>query len=460
MNKLAQTIATFSKAETRQFERFLQSPYFNQREDVVVLFHWLLEFPKSPPGEPTFARVYPGEPFDASKLRLTMSYLQKQAELFLACQRWRNHPASVATGVVQELRHRGLENHFKDALRQAKQTLEQQPVRNSDYHMGIGQVLWEEARFESQRNPTEIKYLAQLSDHADLWWVLQKLRYLCLNRMQLIMYKMEEHLPLRAEVESIVHQQDMLQHNAVAAWFYCLKMLEEPTSAAHFEQFKGAFLGHNQLFHHDETRDLYLFALNYCIRRVNAGERQFFHDIMGFYKDGLQKEYILDNGILSRSTYHNIVAAGLQTQEYEWVEQFIHRYQNFLERTYRDSSFSFNKARLEFARKNYGEALLLLQRSHYYDPLLNLAAKTMSLKIYYELGEYELLKAHLDALKNYIRRKVTIGYHRTNYLNLIKYTLKLIGLNRQNQKEVATLRQKVQNEVVLTERNWILAQLD
>jgi tetratricopeptide (TPR) repeat protein len=218
-------------------------------------------------------------------------------------------------------------------------------------------------------------------------------------------------------------------------------------------------LEQDQIFDAEEIRDLHLFAINYCIRRVNKGQTTFFHDIMDFYKDGLAKGYLLENGVLSRFTYHNIVAAALQTSEFEWVEDFIGRYKNALERSYRDSSYSFNRARLEFKRKRYGEALALLQHSNYYDPLLSLAARTMSLKIYYELQEFNLLEAHLEALKNYIRRKTVLGYHRAHYLNLAKYTEKMISINHRDKQEVETLRQKILAEPNLTEREWLLEQL-
>ncbi len=459
MKKLTLTLDSFSKAEKRNFAYFIDSPYFNQREDVKILYQWILKNPKSEIGESTFKAIYPNTPISEQRSRLVLSYLQRLAEEFLSHEHWRQKPGAYEGSLLQVMRIRGLENHFNEVLRTAKQTLDQQDLRNSDYHIQLGQVLWEEARFESLRNPTESKYLEHLSDHSDLTWILQKLRFLCLNRMQHTMYKFEYILPLRSEVEVIIVQRAMLNNAAVATWYYCLKMLEEPESILFFDQFKAAYLNQNQLFDHEEIRDLYLFALNYCIRRANSGEKIFFHDIMGFYKDGLKKGYILDNGVLSRSTYHNIVAAGLQTFEFEWVEEFIANYKNYLERTYRDSSYSFNMARLEFARKRYDNALVLLQHSHYYDPLLNLAAKTMSLKIYYELGEHDLLEAHLEALKIYIRRKVTMGYHRTNYLNLVKYTLKLITINRFNKKEIENLSKKIAAEPVLTERDWLLEQL-
>ena len=163
--------------------------------------------------------------------------------------------------------------------------------------------------------------------------------------------------------------------------------------------------------------------------------------------------------MLSRFTYHNIVAAGLQTQDYAWVENFINAYKNTLDRTHRDSSVSFNLARLAFSQHQYGRALELLQHSNYYDPLLNLAARTMSLKIYWETGETDLLESHLDALQNYLRRKSILGYHRINYQNLVRYTRKLLGMNYLDKESVKKLRQEIQAEAVLTERDWLLGQL-
>jgi tetratricopeptide (TPR) repeat protein len=154
------------------------------------------------------------------------------------------------------------------------------------------------------------------------------------------------------------------------------------------------------------------------------------------------------------------VAAGLQAGEPDWVNEFIHHYKNALERPYRESSFSFNLARLEYARRRYDAVLELLQKANYHDPLLNLAAKTLLLKTWYELGEYDLLQSHLDAMRNYIRRKRVIGYHKTNYLNIVKYTEKLLKINLLNPKETAELKAGIHNEEILTEREWLLGWLD
>ncbi len=446
------------QAGTTPFRTISELPFFNQRQDVIRLYQGLLETSDREDQAGLYARVFPERTFSAAGFRLLMSYLQKLVDQFLALEHWQNTPAAVESDLVQAYRHKGLDRHFQDALQRAKLSLERQSLRNSDYYLRTGILLWEEARFNTLRHPEDEQYLIGLSENADLVWLTQKLRYLCLHTAVRTRFNSVRNLSLRQEVDAILEGHAFLENTAISTWYYCLKMLEAPEASEYFSHFKQGVLSHGLSFNEDELRDLHLFAINYCIRRVNEGQKDFFHDIMDFYKDGLVKGHLLDNGILSHFTYYNIVAAGLHTHDYEWVEDFIPRYRNSLERSYRDSAYSFNLARLKFARKAYDEALELLQHSNYHEPLLNMAAKTIALKIYYALGEYEVLSAHLEALIKYIRRKPGMGYHRNNYLQLAKLTQKLIGLNWNDKAEVQALRQKIADEPVLTEREWLLEQ--
>ncbi len=229
-------------------------------------------------------------------------------------------------------------------------------------------------------------------------------------------------------------------------------MLRDSAEETHFIRFKALLLHYSGHFSYDELHGLYILALNYCVRRINAGAVRFSGEALELYKEGLEKGYLLEDGVLSRFTYHNVVAAGLQSGDLDWVRYFIHDYKNKLEKRYRESSFSFNLARLEYAQRNYGHVLELLQKANYRDPLLNLAAKSLLLKTYHDLGEFDLLQSHLDAMRNYIHRKRVIGYHRTNYLNMIRYTEKLMRLNAWDRKAVDALRDAVQAEEILTEK--------
>ena len=84
----------------------------------------------------------------------------------------------------------------------------------------------------------------------------------------------------------------------------------------------------------------------------------------------------------------------------------------------------------------------------------------MQLKIYYEIDAYDLLESHLTSMKNYIRRHTAIGYHRTNYGRMVHYTQALITLNFNDKVVVETLRTRILAEPILTEKDWLLEQLE
>jgi hypothetical protein len=100
----------------------------------------------------------------------------------------------------------------------------------------------------------------------------------------------------------------------------------------------------------------------------------------------------------------------------------------------------------------------LLQKAEYRDILLGLAAKVILLKIYYELDEFEVLEAHLNSMKGYLIRKRVLGYHKKNYQNIISYTKKLMILGY-NALEINTLRNTIEQEPILTEKEWFWEQL-
>jgi hypothetical protein len=62
-------------------------------------------------------------------------------------------------------------------------------------------------------------------------------------------------------------------------------------------------------------------------------------------------------------------------------------------------------------------------------------------------------------MRNFIHRKKILGYHRTNYLNIIKYTDRLLNLNRTDKKTVEQLKNMIVQEEHLTEREWLLEQV-
>ena len=77
------------------------------------------------------------------------------------------------------------------------------------------------------------------------------------------------------------------------------------------------------------------------------------------------------------------------------------------------------------------------------------------MKIYFESEEIDLLDSHLDAMQMYILRKKVIGYHKTNYKNIIKMTRKLLKIKPGDSVAVQELKNEISNAEILTEKKMV-----
>ncbi|MGK0363661.1 MAG: hypothetical protein ACI85O_000714 [Saprospiraceae bacterium] len=59
----------------------------------------------------------------------------------------------------------------------------------------------------------------------------------------------------------------------------------------------------------------------------------------------------------------------------------------------------------------------------------------------------------------YIRRNKKISYHYENWRNILRYTLKIVEVNRFDKEAVKKLSSAIRKERILTEKEWLLMQL-
>ena len=208
-----------------------------------------------------------------------------------------------------------------------------------------------------------------------------------------------------------------------------------------------------------ETHDLYLMAINYCIRRINLADERFYREIFELYQSGLEQGALLEDGTLSRWTYNNVTMTGLRLREYAWVKRFLYRYADYLSVDHREAAFHFNLSRYFYDTGDYPQAMQHLLRMEYDDVLQNLAAKLLLAKIYFEQEAIGALENQLDSIQIYLRRKKVLGYHKNNYNAILRYMRKLLSVNFNDSESLRSLRKMIQEEPVLTEREWMLKQL-
>ena len=462
-SRLVKLLRTLSKEEVRDLKKFVRTPFFNRRKEVAVLFD-VLENAIRPGGaapdkEQTFRLVFKKGAYDDHRVRMAMSFLFQAAGQFLAVKEFLDDKRQYQRRLASIFRQRRLPGQFSGAWEEAAAAQQRQPFRNADFFEEKYQLLLERYRFEVDTQSVDLIDFQELSDHLDHAFLARKLWQACFMLSHQTVRNTTYDFGLLDAALSHVERTKALDVPAVAIYYYCYRALTQPGEKSFFQQFRHLLTQHGPLFPADELRDLYLLAINFCIRQYNAGNLDYLPEQFDLYKEGFDNQYFTTGGALSRYTYQNAATIGLVMRDLEWVERFVHGYRPFLKEEHREGLFSFNLARLEYQRRDLGKALQLLQRAEYKDLLLNLAAKMLQIKIFYELGEFDLLESHLQAVRTFIQRKKVMGYHRENYLNTVHFTRKLLETNLFDKNARAALRLEIEETRSVAEKEWLLAMI-
>lgn len=447
---LNQILGAFSPAELRALEKFIRSPYHVTHPGVVELFESLRRSATATGKNQQTAPDHPRRHYHLT------NYLLEALEKFLALEIWEQRPHERHRATLEYLRRLRLDHAGDMMFRYARKKLDADPQRGSDYHRN-DYLLHLEAYYRLQQegraksaNPQE------LADAQDVAFICEKLRTGCLLLSHQAVTRREYDKGLLDPVLRFLEGHRYLQIPAVAAYYHGYYAQLGEKADAHFDALKKILEDHAGHFPVAETHDLYLMAINYCIRRINQADERFFREIFELYQSGLRHGALLEGGTLSRWTYNNIAVTALRLREFGWVFGFLHDFAPFLPENHREGAFNYNIARYYYDTGDYRKAMQHLLRMEYDDVLQNLIAKTMLCKIYFELDETDALENQLDSIQIYLRRKKVLGYHKENYEAFVRFMRRLLALNPRDPANADKLRRDIGQAPTLTEREWFL----
>jgi hypothetical protein len=459
---LWEVFCILTKSELRDLDKFVRSPFFNQKAQLIGLFEYLRNCHSGknlPQTQAAFEAAYPKTVYDDSKMRLANSDLLALIEQYWVVQAGLSDPDKGSIRLAGEYRKRNLSKHMQITLREARKAVERRPLQDADHFQLRYDLELEQFQGASLVKRYESFNLQEISDLLDTSFIAQKLRHVCLSLSHQAVYKTEYRFGLLQSIFDYIEQTQLLDLPAVALYYHACHFLADPSGEDHFFRFRNTLTAHAGVFPQEELRTLYLLAINFGVKKSNEGGLTWFRETFELYREALDRDLLLENGHLSRFAYNNIVVVALRLDELDWTETFIHQYKTHVERAYREQAFNLNLARLAYRRRDYGTALLQLQGADYKDLINSLNAKILLLKIYFETEETDLLESHLESMKTYIHRQDTIGYHRENYLNIVRFTRALVRMNPNDAGERKALREKIETASVLSEREWLLEQL-
>lgn len=450
-NSLAYTlITTFTEQEKRDFGYFMARPERKNRVEVQLLGKLLLK--KKPVTEAQLTKALGADILqNRTWLNQLNSWLYSELKAFL---HERNFQEVDELELIREFDRRNLPNHRDRLVRLREKHLEK---KKGTLNQRLELELVKSELTDDERR-TQSSNLQQVDDLLDRRFIQAKLRQACLMQAHENVFPSDYQYGTLATLLTYLDTHKLIEEPGIAAYYHALRFLRDPRAKEDYASFFYVIENHPNVFTAKELKELYLLAINYCIRQVNQGNAGATREVLDLYQRGLNQSIFLEGGHLTGHTYRNAVTVGLSLKEFAWAEQFIHEWNARLPKEVREKLLHYNLAKLAYAKGDTGSALEELRYVQSRDTLFILSTDVFRAKLYYERNELDLLDAHLDKMHIFLRRNQG-SYHHRHYLNFVLFCRKIVEVNYQQKEERNALHTLIGEEKSVTERKWLLERL-
>lgn len=460
---LFQHLRSLTAKDLPRLRKFLQSPYFNKRDDVLALYQYLLEcrpqdyanFDK----QLAFARLFPGEAYNNLKINHVFTYLTQLIEQYFTLEEIQTDEALLRLRHCRALRRRGIAQQFERDLQQAEQIHRNSPYRNAAYYLHEYELTGERFAWEALRSRDAHTLAPAAGASLAHFFMLENLRWACtIQSARALSVAGERYsLPLAEAVLDATTRVDESGMPTLALLRESLLTLRNNDDETQFRRLHALLLEHVQLLPPPEARDVFMAAINFAIRRHNRGEAAYTHAALDLYRAALERDVLAEAGRLPKYTFINIFNLAQLAGETGWARDFLEQYHRLLPDSDRENIHRYGLAGLHFREGDYSVVLELLQTVEFTEVFINLDVRKMLLRSYFELGEWQALDSLLESFRTYVLRQKDLGYHREGYLSLIRFTKKLsrpLDLAKRT-----ALAARVRQAKLVTERDWLLSKL-
>ena len=469
-DKLISLLLTLSRVEMARLHKFLQSPYFNDQPEVILLFERVaqaLRKREMAAGQLTKEKIwdaiYPKRKLDDAQLRRLASDLTQLALQFLVQEARRQDPLGEALALQKVLEKPELKKHLDGTERQIVRLLDAAPGKSSAHYLTQFQASWH-IFSRASKGMASADYMEKLlpaDQYLEYFYVVQKLKFYVAWLSYSKFRSTEEELTLMNGFLQYIQDERFATIPLITVYQKAISCLTEPGDERHFQNLLLNLAEKGNQLTREDLRECYHIAQNYCAIKINQGKNEYYREVFAIFCKTIENGLLLEDGRLSEGVYKNIITTGLRVKEFEWVEHFIEHYSAFLPSDIRENACSFNLANLYSHRKQHSQVIELLRNVEYSDVVYALSAKLILVRTYYDTDEVMALDSLIDSFRIFLRRnKIMSKNQKREYNSFLNIVKKLTSIPLGDQAAITKLRQRVMETSSTMPKKWLLEKMD
>lgn len=472
-SNLISLLKTFSPQEFKELGDFIKSPYFNKNHKVYELYNYIKKyFPgldsPSLDKEKVYAKIYKGETFRDSTLRLLMFYLYDCSKQYLQINSFKSDRINENFFLVRELRERELYKEAERVLKENNTLISRLGYDNAFYFINKykekNELLMIQERVFSGRYEKYMtgRIVEELHKNFTDHYLLKTLKHYVALLNTNEMYKTDFNIEYFKKVINVFSIEYFKDSPILEMYYYACRILEHPEDVNSFYALKKLVISEQDALSRDTLLDIFINLENYCVRRGREGNSKFDTELLEIYKYEIEKRTYLHGKYMEHYFYKSVAATALIARQSGWAEKFINDYKKELRAEYREPVYYHCYAKIEISRKNYDKALEYLSKVKIDEIYLKTETRLLVGLIYYETGIEDSLNSLLDTMRHFFRNDKFMAEERKHfYWDFVKILNKIALLrNKDDQSAVFEIQKRIEDTPKLYLKNWLTEKIN
>ncbi|MCI0450363.1 MAG: hypothetical protein L0Y79_11380 [Chlorobi bacterium] len=475
--KLVDVLKTFTKAEFKEFEKLVASPFFNRGRNYLPFLKELKKFyPKFDDDKLTYeymhSKIYLGKKFNKQIIWNMNSALYNMAEEFLIQVTLKKNSFTRNNHIEDELYYRKLSNLCSQKLDTMEQNLKSIGLGSNYFlHKIQLEICKMNLLFLEDRQHLVPGHVLKEGESAVIYFLIIMANVINNIYYNILLFntKFDINIPfefiksLNLDIVIDYAKTNKFKYANILELYYCIIMTAlKPNEFKYFQKAKELYEKSSHYLESGERGILLGVLCNYSIYRANKGEDYFKKMLFEVNLLMLKESERLQKKEIGKIFYIQAIRNALQINEIDWSKKFIEKYTPYLKNSYQKPMRALAESFIAFKQDDYNKVIENLTKVRFIDTRDKFYVKSLSIMAYYELNEILVLLYNIDSAKQFVIKNPSLGrltsINFNKFLNALK---KLIDIKeKSNLKELKNLYVEIEQEKSMVNYDWLLEKID
>ncbi len=472
-------LKTLSKEETKKFDAFINSPYYNTNTAVIRLFNTIKKYAPeftddSLRREKLFKKVYPGKTYNELSLRNRFSELADLVRKFIALQYFEFNDFYKKLAYAREMNRREKykisEKFILELLHENKKKNNVDPPVFFERSELVNELLTTYRGDETARDTSS--KLIELGDSLINYfysYFFQIANDMLYNEA---IFKYNPEFNIIKEFISAFDFEKFLErlkkfnysNQPILEMYYRMYMSRiDKNNPVHFNILKKLSFENYERFDKIGLFNLWVFlsnAINGSLQYIDSKYNYELFEVNRFFV--ALKLFPLHSGsYFFQSFFDNIFTNAITCKEIDFAKQFLGENLKLLQPDLQENTELYCKALLELNLKNYNSSLGYLSKVKLTDTVLKMRVRLYYFINYYETGSLEAGLSLIDSFRHFLKENKKIPEYLLDRVNTcLKYCSSIINAKINNKSlDYAIYIEAKENTSSYWGRDWILEKM-